>query len=104
MTRSKSLADVLLRDLQNPGGLTPLFGIDARAGVVVERLETERRLAGRALQNIAALVACMEAAFDENATGQSSKEVLISELWTTLQVMKRQLEYDEAAALCQSRE
>lgn len=94
-----ALEDMLLKDLRHPSGLTPLFGIGEREGMVVERVLHERRLAGERLQNISALLSCIEADFVAFGRGEMTKDRLLASVWATLQVLHRQTVVGDAEVL-----
>lgn len=94
-----ALEDMLLKDLRRPAGLTPLFGIGEREAVVVERVLHERRLAGERLQNISALLSCIEADYEAYRCGRMSKDRLLASVWATLQVLHRQTVVGDAEVL-----
>ena len=93
------LENALLRNIDAPSGLTPLFGIEQRPQALMERLLAERKVAGERLQNISALLACIEASYDMYARGELTKERLIGDVWETLDVLHSQTAYDEAELL-----
>lgn len=94
-----ALEDMLLKDLRRPAGLTPLFGVAHREAMVVERVLRERRLAGERLQNVSALLSCIEADYAAYGRDQMSKDMLLASVWATLQVLHRQTVLDAAEAL-----
>ena len=97
--RRRALHDVLLNDVERPGGLTPRFGEGERAAVLLERMRAERRIAGEALQTIAALLACSEAALAEYDRGERSIAELIAALRGDIALLALETRYDEARML-----
>ncbi|MEM9248299.1 MAG: hypothetical protein AAGB05_06325 [Pseudomonadota bacterium] len=95
----RALHEILLNDLENPPGLTPLFGEAERESVLFERMRTERLLAGQALQNVTALLACMSSNLTEHANGTLTAEQLVEEIDHALRALRAELTYDESKAL-----
>ncbi|WP_138467203.1 hypothetical protein [Poseidonocella sp. HB161398] len=95
----QTLSSVLMRDLLRPAGLTPCFGEEARAGLLLEHFDRERRMAGEVLQNIEALADCLGEYLAEYQAGRRSAEALAAELRCMLEVIDMELRYDEAEAM-----
>jgi hypothetical protein len=82
-------------------GLTPMLGIDIRDSLVCERQAIERRVAGQKLQSICALLACIEAYYQQLSRGEITRDELVSTVWETIKVIQAQTVYDEAEVLKQ---
>ena len=99
---TRRMDEVLLQDLHAQSGLTPLFGIAERDAMILERVLLERRVAAEKLQNIAALLACTEAYYQEFRRGEITRDALMAKVWETLEVLHHQTACTETDLLALS--